>query len=69
MKDKIIVEVENMQLNIRGRRFFRNIYPSKQSVDHKEKYRILEYPRPYPYSWTYFAKNNELFDWKEQLKI
>ena len=41
-----------MKLIIRGRRFFKNISPEKYEVDFGPKFRMFNYPKTNPYSWT-----------------
>lgn len=57
-----------MNIQIFGRRFFRNIIPTKDNLTWNGEFRFSSFPKGIPYSWTIRNKDqNTKFDWKKQL--
>ena len=58
-----------MNLDIVGRRFFKNICPENYENFDKNQYYLQRYPKNCPYSWSIKAKRDIKFDWINSLKI
>lgn len=69
VRETIVKEVEAIGLDIRGRRFFRNIYPDKEDFGDESNYKVFCYPKFHPYSWSIEARRDQEFDWISGFKI